>query len=163
MPGGITAGTGATLLVIGTDHRTSPAAWRDRFALMEVELAAELDRLRGKGFAEAVLLATCDRIEVLTVGTDPVSVRLRVAEHLSERLGEHVATVEAALYVHEGMSALRHLFAVASALDSLVVGEPHILGQLRAAHRAASEAGLASAGLESAKMGLEKPAAQAVK
>jgi len=150
MPGGITAGTGAPLLVVGTDHRTSPAAWRDRFALMEMDLAAELDRLRARGFPAAVLLATCDRIEVVTVGADANSARLAVAEHLAERVGVTAATVEAALYVHVGLSALRHLFAVASALDSIVVGEPHILGQLRAAHRVASEAGMVSGVLESA-------------
>lgn len=150
MPGGTRAGTGAPLLVVGTDHRTSPAAWRDRFALMEMDLAAELDRLRARGFSAAVLLATCDRIEVVTVGADPNSARLAVAEHLAERVGVAAATVEAALYVHAGLSALRHLFAVASALDSIVVGEPHILGQLRTAHRVASEAGMVSGVLKSA-------------
>lgn len=149
MPGASAAGTGGELLVIGANHRTSPLAWRDRFTLMEAELADELDRLRGKGFREAVLIATCDRIELVsTVAAEPLGARF--AEHLAERLGESVERVSAALYRHRGGAALRHLFSVASALDSLVIGEPQVAGQLRAAHRVASEAGLVSAPLEAA-------------
>lgn len=149
MPGAPAAGTGGELLVIGANHRTSPLAWRDRFTLMEAELADELDRLRGKGFREAVLIVTCDRIELVsTVEAEPL--RARFAEHLAGRLGETVERVTAALYHHRGVAALRHLFAVASALDSLVIGEPQVLGQLRAAHRVASEAGLVSGTLEAA-------------
>lgn len=149
MPGAPAAGTGGELLVIGANHRTSPLAWRDRFTLMEVELADELDRLRGKGFCEAVLIVTCDRIELVSTNTaEPL--RARFAEHLAERLGESVERVTAALYVHRGAAALRHLFSVASALDSLVIGEPQVAGQLRAAHRVASEAGLVGGALEAA-------------
>jgi len=147
MPGDPAAEAGVDLLVIGANHRTSPLAWRDRFTLIEAELADELDRLRQKGFREAVLIATCDRIELVsTVAAEPLGGRF--AEHLAERLGESVDRVSAALYRHRGAAALRHLFSVASALDSLVIGEPQVLGQLRAAHRAASEAGLVSAPLE---------------
>ena len=66
MPGGDTAETGGRLLVIGADHRTAPPAWRDQFAIIEANLGAELDRLRAMGFGDLTLLATCERIELLT-------------------------------------------------------------------------------------------------
>src|SRR5215813_8068221 len=152
MPGD-TAGTGGRLLVIGTDHRRVPRSWRDRFALIEANLAAELDRLRARGLRDATLLATCDRIELITIAADVEAVRRSFATDLSERLGVPTDELASALYVHQDVPALRHLFAVASSLESLVLGEPHILGQLRAAHRVASEAGLVSGGLEAALQG----------
>ncbi len=152
MPGE-TAGTGGRLLVIGADHRTTLPAWRDQFAVIETNLAAELDRLRVRGFRDLTLLATCDRIELITLDTEAETARRSFAAYLAERLGAVEDELASALYVHEGPQALRHLFAVASSLDSLVLGEPHILGQLRAAHRAASEAGLVGGGLEAALQG----------
>src|SRR5262249_19110843 len=84
-----------------------------------------------------------------TIATDLAALRGRFAHYLGERLGEPPDRIDAALYAHQGAAALRHVFAVASALDSLVIGEPHVLGQLRAAHRAAGEAGLLGPALES--------------
>lgn len=153
MPGGDTAGTGGRLLVIGADHQTAPPAWRDQFALIEANLASELDRLRARGFADLTLLATCERIELITVGIEAELARQNFAAHLAERLNASPDRLASALYLHEGTIALRHLFAIASSLRSLVLGEPHILGQLRAAHRIASEAGLVGSGLETALQG----------
>lgn len=150
MPGATAAGTGGELLVIGANHRTSPLAWRDQFALIESDPAAELDHLRGRGFGEALLIATCDRIELVTSGLDPGAAQTGFAAYLAERLGERDDTVSAALYVHHGPAALKHLCAVASALDGQVIGEPHVLGQVRAAHRAALEAGMIGPTLETA-------------
>ncbi|HKF71964.1 MAG TPA: glutamyl-tRNA reductase [Stellaceae bacterium] len=152
MPGDI-AGTGGRLLVVGTDHRAAPSAWRNRFAVIEANLATELDRLRARGFRDVTLLATCDRIELITIAAEPEAVRRSFAAHLSERLDAPTDELATVLCVHEGAAALRHLFAVASSLESLVLGEPHILGQLRSAHRVASEAGLVSGGLEAALQG----------
>jgi glutamyl-tRNA reductase len=153
MPGAFRAGTGGELLVIGASHRTSPPAWRAYFARVEASLGAELDRLAAAGFGEAVLLATCDRLEAIAVGEDAAALQAGFARYLAAGLGVDVAEVAPALYLHRGPAALRHLFAVASALDSLVIGEPHVLGQLRSAHRAAAEAGLVGATLESALQG----------
>ncbi len=152
MPGEL-AGTSGRLLVIGTDHRTTPPAWRDQFAVVEANLSAELDRLRARGFRDLTLLATCDRIELVTTDIDTDMARWTFTAFLSERLGVAGDELASALYVHEGTAALRHLFALASSLESLVLGEPHILGQMRAAHRLASEAGLVSGGLEAALQG----------
>jgi len=141
------------LLVIGVSHRTGPPAWRQHFARVEASLGAELDRLPALGFREAVLIATCDRLEVLAAAESAEALRDAFQRHLAESFGASAEEVGGALYLHRGAAALRHLFAVASALDSLVIGEPHVLGQLRAAHRIAAEAGLAGATVEAALQG----------
>src|SRR5262249_39991859 len=74
MPGEI-AGTGGRLLVIGADHRTVPPAWRDGLARIEGNLADELDRLRARGFRDFALLATCDRIELITTAAEAETAR----------------------------------------------------------------------------------------
>ena len=148
MPGADTAGTGTALLVIGTNHRTSPAALRDRFALVEAELSSVLEGLRGAALGEAVLIATCDRIELVTTSADGEQAAARFVTLLAERTGFTAPAIAAGLYRHEGMAALRHVFAVASALDGLVLGEPQVLGQVKAAHRLAAEHGLAGGELE---------------
>jgi glutamyl-tRNA reductase len=152
MPGTI-AGTGGRLLVIGADHRTTPTAWRDQFALIEASLSTELDKLRARGFRDLILLATCDRIELVTVDIGVETARRIFTAFLAERLSVPGDQLAAALYVHEGAAALRHLFALASSLESLVLGEPHVLGQMRAAHRTASDAGLVGGDLEAALQG----------
>jgi len=148
MPGADTAGTGSPLLVIGTNHRTSAVALRDRFALVEAELAAALEGLRGAGLGEAALIATCDRVELVTTSGDGEQATARFVALLAERTGFPAPAIAAGLYRHEGAAALRHVFAVTSALDALVIGEPQILGQVKAAHRLAAELGLAGASLE---------------
>ncbi len=145
MPEANAAGAGGTLLVIGIHHRSTPADWGDRFAWVEAELDASLDELKAKGSHDALLLATCDRIELIS--EDAASAAL-FAPLVARRLGVAESAVAAASYRHEGAAALKHLFAVASALDSQVIGEPQVLGQLRAAHRAASEQGMVGASLE---------------
>jgi len=141
------------LLVIGVNHRTGPPAWRQHFARVEASLGAELDRLAALGFREAVLIATCDRLEALAADEDADALRAAFQRYLAEVLGAGPEEIARALYLHRGPAALRHLFAIASALDSAVIGEPHVLGQLRSAHRAAAEAGLVSATLETALQG----------
>ena len=147
MPGSIEAGTGGTLLVIGINHRSSPPELGDRFALIEDDLDGALDALKSHHVSDAVLLATCDRIELLS---HDKAVAAAFAPLIAERLGVAADKIAAAVYRLEGAAALKHLFAVASALDSQVIGEPQVLGQLRAAHRAAAAHGLVSDGLEAA-------------
>jgi len=142
---GSDAATPPRLFLAGTSHRLSPLELRERFALLESDLAASLDELKSLGAGEAVLIATCDRIELLT--SDP-ALLAQLAPLVARRTGHPAEQVAAALYRHDGAAALRHLFAVASALDSLVVGEPQVLGQVKAAHRAAAELGLVGPAIE---------------
>src|SRR5258708_6308986 len=87
MPGADAAGTGIALLVIGTNHRTSPIALRDRFALVEAELSAALEGLRGAGLGEAALIATCDRVELVTTSDDADRTAALFIELLAEPTG----------------------------------------------------------------------------
>jgi glutamyl-tRNA reductase len=153
MPGASEAGAGIALLVIGTNHRSSPVALRERFALVETRLPLLLEKLRDAGIGEAVLIATCDRLELVTVASDGARAATVFATLVGEAVGFDAAEIARALYRHDGAAALRHLFAVASALDSLVIGEPQVLGQVKAAHRLAAEQGLAGSELESAFAG----------
>ena len=130
MPGTEAAGTGIGLLVIGTNHRSSPLALRDRFALVEADLPVALEKLRDAQLGEATLIATCDRIELVTTAADAERASAVLAAILADRTGLPPQTVAASLYPHTGAAALRHLFAVASALDSMVIGETQLLGQV---------------------------------
>lgn len=147
MPGSGEAGAGENLLVIGIHHRSTHTDFGDRFGAIEADLDATLDALRARGLKEAVLLATCDRIELLS--SDPAAATL-FAPLIADRLGVGADSLSACAYRHEGATALKHIFAVASALDSQVIGEPQVLGQLKAAHRAAAEQGLVGDTLEEA-------------
>jgi glutamyl-tRNA reductase len=127
------------LVVVGLSHRTAPIEVRERLVAPAAELPRRLEQLiRHAGVQEAALLTTCNRVEVYAAAADtgpaPPSVR-QVLETWAERdLARH-------LYVHEGTAAVHHLFRVASSLDSMVVGEPQILGQVKDAFAAASAAG----------------------
>jgi glutamyl-tRNA reductase len=144
------AGTGIELLVIGTNHRSAPPALREHFALVEAGLGAALEQLAAAALGEAVLIATCDRVELVTTAGDAERAAAVLAALLAARTGVPRDAVAASLYRHPGEAGLRHLFAVASALDSLVIGEPQVFGQVKEAHRQAAELGLAGGALETA-------------
>lgn len=131
-----------SVLVVGLSHRSAPVEVLERAAVGAHEVPKLLDEtLKGTHVSEAVLLSTCNRIEVYAVvdafhgGLGDVSAVL--ARHAGLPLGE----LTEHLYVHYAGSAVQHLFAVSSGLDSMVVGEAQILGQLRAAYATAREAG----------------------
>ena len=132
------------LFVVGLSWQTAPVAVREKLAFREDELAPALRELiGGLPVAEALLISTCNRVEVYGVakpGIDPSGdIRAFLARSRSIMLAE-VADV---LYAHRGPAAIRHVFRVASSLDSLVVGEAQILGQLKAAYTIAGAAGTA--------------------
>ncbi len=126
------------LFVVGISWRTAPVAVREQLAFPEDEIAPALQAMVGKlPVAEALLISTCNRVEVYGVAKDdggPGAVRAFLAEKKSR-------DVVTALYEHRGAAAIRHVFRVASALDSLVVGEAQILGQLKAAYTIAGKTG----------------------
>ena len=147
MPGSSDAGASRELLVIGINHRSARSDLGERFALIEADLDPLLDALRERGLADAMLLATCDRVEL--VSSNPQALELFVPL-LAARLELAPAVLAPSVYRRAGAAALRHLFAVACALDSRAIGEPQVLGQLKAAHRAAAEQGLVGEMLEAA-------------
>jgi glutamyl-tRNA reductase len=134
------------LFVVGISWRTAPVAVREKLAFRDDELTDTLQAMTSAlPVAEALLISTCNRVEVYGVakpGTDPTG---PVRTFLAARRGLAAADVADVLYDHRGSAAVRHVFAVASALDSLVLGEAQILGQLKAAYGVASSVGASGA------------------
>jgi len=138
------------LVLTGLNHRTAPVEVRERLAVNAEQLPAALDALRAcPGVDEVMLLSTCNRVEVLAHGGSdkPVDERPLVGA-LAAMRGLDEAALLPHFYVYRGEDALRHLFRVASSLDSMVLGEPQILGQLKDAYAAAKERGSLQSALE---------------
>ena len=129
------------LVVVGASYRTSPAALRDRLFVDVPDQPALLGRLRAAGIGEALALATCDRVEIAVVATDPDRAASIALAALAERAGVARAALDGATYRLDGRAAVRHLFAVASSLDSMITGEPQVLGQVKESHRVARASG----------------------
>lgn len=125
-------GPSMTLLTIGLNHDTAPVDLRERLAVAEAELSANLAQIRAEtGAAEGLILSTCNRTEVVLNGdgaseTAIIDWLARRADVAPEQLRQH-------LYRYRDNDAARHLMRVASGLDSLVLGEPQIFGQLKTA------------------------------
>ncbi len=129
-----------SIQLIGMSHKTAPVAIRERLALSEEDAVALAARLaRGPQLDEALVLSTCNRVEFLGSG-EPDGLRSAVLRHLLDHLDQE-ALSEDALYAYGERAAVRHVFRVACSLDSMVVGEPQILGQVRDAYRRATDAG----------------------
>jgi glutamyl-tRNA reductase len=129
--------------ITGVNHKTAPVEVRERLAFDERALTDALHELKRRpGFCEGMILSTCNRVEVaLTWEENSTEARLSVDDFLSET--RHLARdfVTPYLYRFEDSDAIRHLFRVAASLDSMVVGEPQILGQLKSAYAIAKEHG----------------------
>lgn len=127
------------LVAIGVSHHTAPVEVRERLAISPGLVPGLLDDLRTSRVGrEAVLLSTCNRVELYAVPGEGVAAE-DVARWLVERQGLRSRRVEQHLYRYQQEDALRHLFRVASSLDSMVVGEPQILGQVKEAYRVSIE------------------------
>ncbi|PWC41883.1 glutamyl-tRNA reductase [Azospirillum sp. TSO22-1] len=138
----------AFYLVIGASHRTCSGSLRDWLATEEAEVPDMLAHLKAAGFEQALWLSTCDRVEVHAVHPRPLEGALDAAAVMAERLGIAADDLADQLYTYVGDRAVRHVFSVACSLDSQIVGEPAILGQIKAAHRVAAGAGMTGPELE---------------
>jgi glutamyl-tRNA reductase len=127
------------LFAVGLSHRTAPVELRECVDFTRAGVEAALSALASRGVGrEAVVLSTCNRAEIYAIGeTDATADSL--GRFFSEYHQLPHAEVAGHLYQRRGAEAARHLFRVAAGLDSLVVGEPQILGQVKAAYSAASE------------------------
>jgi len=127
------------LLVVGLNHRAAPVEVREALAFAKDTIADDLRRLcETTAVPEAVILSTCNRVEAWAIAD---AARLDDVSSFLLAHGRRPATDVSLLYRLAGEEAVRHAFRVPSGLDSLVVGEPQILGQVKAAYRAAEEAG----------------------
>ncbi len=132
--------------VTGTNHRSWTASVRDRLFTEPAEVPALLERLFAAGVSQAVWLATCDRTEI--IGYAPDRGDAAAAALLAGRAGLAPGGAEAPLFTLTGPEAVRHVFAVTASLESQVVGEPQVPGQVKAAYRQSVAAGLAGAELD---------------
>src|SRR3954469_7764150 len=140
------AGANIDLLLVGVSHRTAPVAVRERLAVEPDAVAKALSELTAlSAVREAVMICTCNRVELYVAADDADRAATALAEVLARRAGVAVTDLAEHLYQHRDASAVRHLFRVAASLDSLVVGEPQILGQTKQAHDVAVQHGTAGA------------------
>ena len=133
------------IVLLGTNHHSAPLELRERLAVEDP--VPPLEKLvAGDEIEEAVRLSTCNRVEVVALTRAPEGARHRLHRFFSRDLGGAQEVADEAdlrehLYEHSGGAAVGHVMRVASALDSMVVGEPQILGQTKEAHRTAVECG----------------------
>ena len=130
------ASTATTLTLVGGSHRTVPLELRERLAFSTEQAAAALGRFRDRfPGCEAVLLSTCNRVELYAAG-EPESAALEAASlvsFLADCRGLETARLEPVISRVQDEAVVRHLFGVAAGLDSMVLGEPQILGQVKQA------------------------------
>ena len=129
-----------TLSVVGLSHATASLEIRERFAISETQVESVAREIVQDEHDEAIVLSTCNRVEFYVTGDnlDAVTTRAKnklssIGQATSDLLNQHC-------YIKRGEDAILHLFNVASSLDSMVVGEPQILGQLKAAVHSARHA-----------------------
>ena len=124
------------LLLTGVNHKTAPVEVRERLAFPDLAIGPALERLRsGSGISEALILSTCNRVEITVASEDGVDARPAVEAVMRGNASD------SEIYRYEGRDAIEHLFRVAASLDAMVVGEPQILGQMKNAYALAKSAG----------------------
>ncbi len=127
------------IVLLGLNHKTAPVELRENLAFSKDETSAALKAFQeSPAISEAILISTCNRVEILIATEDKSNAMDAVKLLLSEFKKIPVTEFENALYIHDGDDAVRHIFRVASSLDSMVVGEPQILGQIKDAYQTAT-------------------------
>lgn len=129
----------ATILVIGLNHSTAPVEIRERITFpgdLEGEVTRRVTAI--EGVEEAMILSTCNRAEVIAMTSEAPATAERVVDAIGEIHNVHPNSIEDYLYVKEGSDAVQHVFRVSSSLDSMVVGEPQIIGQVKEGYRRAT-------------------------
>jgi glutamyl-tRNA reductase len=128
------------IVVVGLSHQTAPLEVREALAFPRERMTEALERVRQEsGLTEAMILSTCNRVEIY--GRAPESVAGPVAEFLARFHDRGLDELDPHLYRLEGEAAVRHAFRVTASLDSMVLGEPQIFGQVKQAYEVAEEAG----------------------
>lgn len=135
------------LIAVGISTRSASAALRERLFASEPDSAQVLAAVREAGVAEGMAVATCERLELWAAARAPDPVEGFIAL-LVRATGASATEVREQIYCHRDRAAVRHIFAVAASLDSQVVGEPQVLGQVKECHRRATAAGLMGPTLE---------------
>jgi glutamyl-tRNA reductase len=135
------------LLLTGLSHKTAPVHLREKLALPETALPEALHELQHLGASEAVVLSTCNRVEIALTSPDDEE-PTAIVERFLEGWQGSVTAFDGHIYQKESRAAIQHLFRVAASLDSMVVGESQILGQLKSAYAIAKSEGAVGGLLE---------------
>ena len=129
------------LIVVGASYKTTPVAMLEKLVVPAADVTNTLDQLVAQEYVrEAVVLSTCNRVEIYAAVTGFHGGLGDICAVLGERAGRAPAELATHLYVHHDAAAVEHAFRVATGLDSMVIGEAQILGQLRDAYHSATEA-----------------------
>lgn len=131
------------IYLVGLNHKTAGVDIRERFALNGCDPHASGLVVDGGPVSEALILSTCNRVEFLVVGDAAQNAPDVTTRFWAAQCGQPAAGLSGHTYCHTGAAAVEHLFTVASSLDSMILGEPQILGQLKDAYRHAVESGSA--------------------
>ena len=128
------------ILILGLNHKTADVDLRECLAFADDQVDTALQTLgQQPSISEIVLLSTCNRVEMIFTAKEPEKALSVVKNFLAEFKNIPADNFEKALYLHRGDEAVKHIFRVAASLDSMVVGEPQILGQVKEAYRIATE------------------------
>ena len=128
------------IIVVGLSHKTASVEIREKVAFAPTRMEEPLKSLLDlPDIAEAVIVSTCNRVEIYAVTRDIAGGMARLKRFLADHHQLQVDVLEPHLYSHHGEAAIHHVFRVASSLDSMVVGEPQILGQIKTAYGYAAE------------------------
>ncbi len=136
------------MLVFGINQRAADATLHRHLFATEPEISGNLADLQAAGLDRAVVVWTCERVDVVAAEVEAQAAQAALAEVLARWGGVSAAEVAARAYCHQGEAAVRHVFTVAASLDSEVVGEPQVLGQVKQSHRAAAAAGMTDPALD---------------
>src|SRR5271157_108773 len=137
------------LALLGINHRTAPVEVRERMHIPESRLVqAVSDLIHREGIREGLILSTCNRVEVVTSAEDRVDAEPIIPQFLADHHRFELGPYQRFFYRYQQEEVVRHLFRVASSLDSMILGEPQILGQLKRAYALAQEAGGLNASLK---------------
>jgi glutamyl-tRNA reductase len=138
----------ATFLIVGVNHRTGPQLLRERLQGDAGDVLRLLGRCRDSGIDQAMAVVTCDRCEVWCVTPDAAATQSKLTELLAEAAGVTEAEIAPRLHALSDAGALRYAFAVAASLESQIVGEPQVLGQVKELQQLAQHAGMSGPELD---------------
>jgi len=128
------------IILFGINHKTAPVELREQLAVSKDEASELLEIFKNTAsIREIVLLSTCNRVEILMAADNASDAAESAREHLSRFKNVPVSRFQPSIYIYEGDEAVRHIFRVASSLDSMMVGEPQILGQIKEAYFTATK------------------------
>lgn len=128
------------ILVVGLSHKTAPVEIREKVAFSPTGMKAPLQQMLAlPAISEAVIVSTCNRVELYAVSRNVAAAITELKQFLSDYHQLKLADLEGHLYDFEGQDAIRHVLRVSASLDSMVIGEPQILGQIKTAYGYACE------------------------